>query len=195
MRLFYNMDLFRQYITKIYPLSEAAIMLLYENMTYTKCEKRTLLIKEGEYKKKVYFLLSGLAKAYTLKEGKEQTAWFVEPGQFFFPSLTNTYATISSVNVELIYSSELFFIPQEQLELLFLTSLELSNWGRCYLQKTVHELEHFFASDFFLNATEQYEKMLMDNPMLLQKISLKQLASFLNITPESLSRIRTKIKS
>jgi len=87
----------------------------------------------------------------------------------------------------------LLSISREKFEKLLLEDIELSTWSRKYLEIVIYELELFFTSSFFMDATKQYEDILRIESELVQKVPLKYLASYLNIAPESLSRIRAKL--
>ena len=56
------------------------------------------------------------------------------------------------------------------------------------------EYENYFINDSWSDAREQYETLLRTRPDLFQRVPLKHIASFLQITPQSLSRIRASVK-
>jgi CRP-like cAMP-binding protein len=180
-------------MNSIYPLSDNVLNLLLENMKEEEFKKGEFLIRENEYNKNTYFMLSGFARVFSLIENKEQVAWFVKPQQFVTYNLGIRYNSRSLVSIQFIENSKLLSISREKFEKLLLEDIELSTWSRKYLEIVIYELELFFTSSFFMDATKQYEDILRKESELVQKVPLKYLASYLNIAPESLSRIRAKL--
>lgn len=96
--------------------------------------------------------------------------------------------------LETLEFSTLVKISRSHLEYLFLHSLELANWGRKLMEKTIQEYEHYFIEYYWADKGHQYQMLIKEFPQLLQRVSLKEIASYLNITPQSLSRIRAHLK-
>lgn len=69
-----------------------------------------------------------------------------------------------------------------------------ANWGRKFAETEFLQTEERLISLLFTTASERYRELLKDNPDLLQRMPLECLASYLGITPVSLSRIRAKLK-
>ena len=62
------------------------------------------------------------------------------------------------------------------------------------MEKTIQEYEHYFIEYYWADKGHQYQMLIKEFPQLLQRVSLKEIASYLNITPQSLSRIRAHLK-
>ena len=186
----------KAHVNSISPLSDEMLVLLFEKMDVTSLNKRELLLNEGARNDKVFFLVSGLIRIYTIKDGIERIADFIKPGFFVNILSQSLFTPISKVYVEAMEQCAVLSIDSHELECLYSSSVEFANWGRVYAEKEVTQFNHFFSHLYFLSPTELYEEALKSmGPLLLQKIPLKYLASYLNITPESLSRIRKRIVS
>ena len=74
------------------------------------------------------------------------------------------------------------------------SSHELANWGLKIQDYYLREYENYFINDSWMEAREQYESLLKTRPDLILKLPLKHIASYLQITPQSLSRIRASVK-
>ena len=85
-------------------------------------------------------------------------------------------------------------IPARRLEELCEQTLDLANWMRKLSDYYLREYENYFINDSWSDAREQYETLLRTRPDLFQRVPLKHIASFLQITPQSLSRIRASVK-
>ncbi|WP_101690217.1 Crp/Fnr family transcriptional regulator [Dysgonomonas massiliensis] len=180
------MEKFIYQIRNIYNISDQAMELLLSIFTEIKQKKGTIIVREGESNNDIIFLKKGFSRAYINQDGKETTVWFASSG-----SPTGAYhGTQSTINVELLEDSILLITSRYQLEALFEENIELANWGRkiaeYYLEINVYHFSHYNG----LEGKEKYELLLKEYPEIFQKAAIKHIASFLNITPQSLSRIR-----
>jgi CRP-like cAMP-binding protein len=90
--------------------------------------------------------------------------------------------------------SKLFMLKRQDLESLFKEDIHIANWGRKFAEMEFLHTEERLIPMLFTTASQRYETLLKNNPDLLQRIPLECLASYLGITPVSLSRIRAGIK-
>lgn len=176
-------------ITEIYPLSaEPAqkLALLFE--VEEKVGKGTLILKEGERNKYIIFLKEGFVRAFVHTEEQENTLWFAKPG-----SPIGAYrGEVSTIYVQALERSTICKCLRSELEELCRSDIEIANWGRklaeYYLDLNVHYISQYAC----LDAEKRYELLLKEYPEVLQKASVKEIASYLKIAPQSLSRIRGK---
>lgn len=173
---------------KVYPLSEDALELLLKEVEEVSFKKGEQVLTEGRRVNAVYFVKKGFARVYLLRDGKDMTLWFTGPGEM----LAGSSGTVSVLNAEVMEDSVLLKIAARKLEKLFEQSLELANWGRKLAEHYLSEYEHYFIWYSGTEARAQYERLMREYPDLIQKVPLKHLASYLQITPQSLSRIRAK---
>ena len=94
----------------------------------------------------------------------------------------------------MVEDSVLLRIPARVLEELWDLTPYLANWMRTLSDYYLREYENYFINDSWSDAREQYETSLRTRPDLFQRVPLKHIASFLQITPQSLSRIRASVK-
>ena len=170
----------------VYPLSDEAADRLLEGMEHLRYPRHTVISREGAREPYVWFMEKGLARAYVEREGKDVTLWFASDGEM----INFAYRGVAAYQVELTEDSRLLRIPSQRLEKLMEESLELCNWGRKLQEYYLREYENYFINDSWSDARAQYEALLRSRPELFQKVPLKHIASYLQITPQSLSRIR-----
>lgn len=180
------MEQFIHKIRSIYNISDQALELLLSIFLEVKQRKGTLIVQEGDSSNDIIFLKQGFSRAFINQDGKEVTIWFASSG-----SPTGAYdRSRSTINVELLEESTLLIGSRYELELLFEQNIELANWGRKvaehYLYIDICHFSHYNA----LEGRDKYELLLKEYPEIFQKAAIKHIASFLNITPQSLSRIR-----
>ena len=171
---------------QLYPLSEEAIQLLLEDTEEVQFTKGEQVWIEGWRADYAYFVKEGFVRTYVLRDGKDLTLWFTGLGGM----VAGTSATVSVLNAEALEDSVLLKISASKLESLFCHSLELANWGRKLADYYLSEYEHYFIHYSNTDARGQYERLLREYPDIIQKVPLKHIASYLQITPQSLSRIR-----
>lgn len=175
---------------KIYPLSAEGIDLLLQHMEEISFRKGEQVVSEGGRNDYVYFVKEGFARVYIAREGKDITLWFTAGGGM----LVGGANRISAVSSEAMENSVLLRVSYQRLESLFECSLELANWGRKLMEYYLEEYENYFTRYSWTDAKAQYECLIREYPYLLQKMPLKHIASYLQITPQSLSRIRASKK-
>jgi len=185
-----------QVLGSIAPLSadlkERFIQLLKE----TTHSKRTLLLSPGQTCKKIWFLKQGSARAYYINpHGKQCTSWFMNSGDVMISVYSFLSQKPAFEYIEVLEQSTLQSISYQQLQELYSEYPESNQLGRKIT-------EHYYILSeqraILLRTTtpeERYLKMLGDQPRLFEKMSQKQVASYLGISHETLSRLRGKLPS
>lgn len=176
-----------------YQLSDTSLQLILEKMERITYLKKEIVVREGERDHYIYFVEQGSIRGYSFRNGKQVTLSFAFEGDMAatVPGYSNN--TISKRTLETLENSVLMKIPRKEMALLFSHSIELANWGRLLVEKNLLEYEHYFLDYFWTDKKTQYLKFIKEYPQLLQRVSLKEIASYLNITPQTLSRIRAHI--
>jgi CRP-like cAMP-binding protein len=90
--------------------------------------------------------------------------------------------------------SILYVLKREDLYKLFDEDIHIANWGRKFAEFEFLQTEERLISLLFTTASERYKELIENDSDLLQRMPLECLASYLGITPVSLSRIRANIK-
>ena len=184
------MDKFLEQQGAVYPMSDEAIRLLVDEMEEVAFSKGELSTREGDRDPFVWFVKEGLVRAYVELDTKDITLWFASDGEM----INFVYRDISVYNVEMVEDTVLFRIPATKLDKLFEQSHDIAIWGLKLLDYYLREYENYFINDSWSDAREQYESLMHSRPDLFQRVPLKHIASYLQITPQSLSRIRSSSK-
>lgn len=180
---------------KKYKLTEKSLFELLEHMTEVRFSKGELIVKEGDRNTNFYLLKKGVWRAYHLTDGTENSSWFVGRGDAAFSSWGYVDGEPSQLNIESVNESIAYCISKAELEVLFSHSIDMANFGR-----RIFECEILYIDKASVSygtpptAKERYLALLEENPELLQDVPLKYLASYLYITPQSLSRIRAGLR-
>ncbi|WP_026309952.1 Crp/Fnr family transcriptional regulator [Niabella aurantiaca] len=185
------MKLLFDHIEQYYPLSPAAREALAENFEEQVLAKNKYLVTEGKVCKHLYFLQQGALRGYIHVDGKEITNWFGFEENF----ITSFYSFItqqpSVENIQLLEGSILWGITKEQLTRLFNTHHEIERLVRIIYEKYYIRLEERYVNAQLRTATERYAHLIREAPHILERVPLGQISSYLGISPETLSRIRS----
>jgi len=153
---------------------------------------KTMLLEEGKIADKLYFIRKGCLRLFFYNEGKDITFQFFFEGDFVasFDSLYK--GTPSLFSLESIEPSEVMFIKKED----FYNEIENnSSLRKVYEEKIIERFsfyQHLFLSHIKNTPQQRYEELLKEYPNIIQRVPQHYIASYLGITPVSLSRIRNR---
>lgn len=193
--MFNNMNPNFEYIKKIGDISESSFKKLQELTTFRKLPANTTLCAAGSIPTNVYMIVSGVITAFVNSEsGKHYTKRIYSPISFAGALTAILKNESSEVTYMTLTECSIYEMDFEEFKELCRQEFEI---GRLY----VKVLEHVFIAyeernlDLMrLNATERYIKLRKQIPNIDNLIPQFQIASYLNITPVQLSRIRKQMK-
>lgn len=177
-------------MTSLYPFSEETIEELRASVTLCHFPKKHQLIKENMYCKVAYFIEKGMTRSYWLIDGEEVTTSFSAEGDIVFSMDELYYNKLSEEFVETLEEVEVYRIPLTTLIHFFQTNLEMANWGRIIHQNEYRRLHRTHKERLSLPARERYEEFKKQFPHVFRQANLGYIASYLGITPSTLSRLR-----
>ena len=174
--------------SQIHPVSEALQKDLIQTLAIESIPKKTYLLKEGEVFQKMYFIEKGMARAFYFDEGKEHTSWFMKEGDFII-SVNSFYKQVpSQENIEVLEDSIMASISYHQLQELYQKHLEFNIISRVLTEHYYSLSEERLFAMRQSSAKHRFDFFINHYPELAKRISLKQMASFLRMTPETISR-------
>jgi len=179
-------------IQSIYLLPEQVLEDVLGHFQHVEYPKNYFLLKAGKPCKYLWFMTKGAVRYfYTNDQGKETNTWFSLDTQIITdaPSLVNQ--TPSQESIQLMEDSELYSIEYANIQTLLQNHHSFALWYiRLVELHYISQIEDRIADLQFLDAKERYQKLLNLYPEITNRISLGNIASYLNITQETLSRIR-----
>lgn len=153
-------------------------------------DKSSLLVTEGQYADKSYFIIKGSARAYYIKDGKDITDWFAFENDFI-NSINSFFENIPSPHfIELLETTTFLEISKEDIFNLADKYHDFDRLLRVIATKTMLALSKRIFSIQFEPARQKYENLLNIRPDITQRVPLMHIASYMGITLETLSRIR-----
>jgi len=186
-------EILLKYLSKFGSLTEQEVKDIADNLIVQTFKKGTILLHEGEIANKCYFILQGCIRQYHLTDGEEKTtAFFTEeqavasfnsasqqiPATHYWACVEDTVAMVGYLDKE----QEMY----QKFPKLALITREL-------MEQDFGKTQENFAAFIASSPKERYELLLKNRPDLLQRAPQHQIASYLGIKPESLSRIRKRI--
>lgn len=181
-------------LDRIYMLPDASKALLKEAVTEVVYPKGFGLLKADKIESAIYFVKTGIVRAYVDTPDKEVTFWFGKEGDTVVSMRSYIANQKGYESIELLEDSTLYELKTSRLRELFLADIHIANWGRKFAEQELVKTEERLISLQFKTALERYEQLMNEAPDLLQRVQLGYIASYLGITQVSLSRIRAKIK-
>lgn len=187
------MAAFIQKFCNKYNLPATETLSLLSKMECSAYCKGDCLVREGGKNTNFYIISRGIWRGHYLNDGVDVSVWFASEGETLFSIWGYVENTPSLLTIEAMCDGELYCISKSALEALFCSSVEFANFGRRLIEQQFLSIENWLINGGSPRAKERYLALLEGNPELLQYVPLKHIASYLWITPQSLSRIRAGV--
>ena len=175
---------------KLDPVTEDFFRTETQTQTFPKGE---LLSHQNSNNRNVYFMEEGLARTYYFEKGKDITTNFYSEGKSF-GSIDTIFSNVPSIyNIETLEESTIVYCDYKKLEKLCSVSLVSANFSRFLLGNLMTQMSKRISSLQHMTAKEKYAQLLEENPNIILRAPLGMIATYLGISQETLSRIRSEI--
>jgi len=187
-------EAFDKNITNHVSLSSDELALVHQLFQHKICRKKTMLLNKGQVCGFEAFIIKGCVKRYYIDhEGDEVILQFAVENWWLSDMVSFTEQVPSLLYIETIEDTELLQITFQNKELLFKEIPKLERVFRLLVQRAYSVLENRFFTGLTASAEERYLNFIKKYPVLPQRVPQYQIASYLGITPEALSRIRASL--
>lgn len=184
------MEALLAYLTKLSPLSNEAKEAIFKIFTLVQVKKSQDLQPIGHTCKTIYFLKKGVARIYYYKEDIDVTESFSFENNIVVRFESLFAGQPSKKGIQAIEDSEFIAINAVLLFKLYDTYPEIERLFRKITEAELVANINRVESIQFNTAEERYNSLIKETPDVLKRVPLKYVASYLGITPVSLSRIR-----
>lgn len=182
----------KEIIQNINPLSPNVLEEVIGYFQHLEYPKNYFLLKSGKICNHIWFMSKGAARYfYTTDQGKEINTWFSLDTQVITDTTSFVHREPAHESIQLIEDSEMYAIKYDELQTLLKKHHSFALWYiRLVELHYISQIEDRISDLQFLDAKQRYQKLLSLYPDITNRVSLGNIASYLNITQETLSRIR-----
>ena len=190
---FQRMELLKQTIQSRAAIDDAAFTSVFELAQFKQFDKGEMLTEIGQVENYLYFIIEGVTRSFFFKDDKDISLDFHFTGDFISVYESFLDRTPALHACEAFTPLSTVRIRYEDLMKIYARSPEFEHISRVFTEEQFKKSSERVKDLLSLTATERYLKLLNAHPEYVQNIPLKFLASYLNITPESLSRVRKSL--
>jgi len=179
-------------IQSIYSLSHEVLEDVLGHFQHLEYPKNYFLLKSGKTCKHLWFMTKGVARYFYINDqGKEMNTWFSLDTQIITDTTSFVKQEPTQESIQLMEDSEMYSIEYTAVQALLQKHHSFALWYIKLVELNyVTQIEDRLSDLQFLDARQRYQKLLNLYPNIANRISLGNIASYLNITQETLSRIR-----
>ena len=175
------------------PLSDAALDKIASILVRTEVKKNTLYLKEGEVSKYIGYVYKGMLRLFYYKNKKDLTEHFACEGTNFFSIESFFRQHPTHLMIEALENSVVYGLPHDELLELAAEHYEIEVMYRTLIENSLILSQQKADTLRFESANERYRRLLREHPEIIQRAPLSHIASYLLMTPETLSRVRASL--
>ncbi|HKZ37864.1 MAG TPA: Crp/Fnr family transcriptional regulator [Chryseolinea sp.] len=181
-------------VAKHITLTEKEKTYFISLLQYQTLKRKDFLLKEGEVSKYSTFVLDGALKGYTVdKEGNEHILSFALKDWW----IADMYSYISqkpgTLNIEAVADSEVAMLSKENQEILFAKVPKFERFFRILVENSLVANQQRLIDNLSATAEDRYLHFIKKYPLIPSCVPQHNIASYLGITPEFLSKIRARL--
>jgi CRP-like cAMP-binding protein len=157
-------------------------------------KKNELLLTNGQFSQKTFFVAKGCLRIFFInKDGQESTRYFAFENQFATALVSFITSEPSEEFIQAVEDTEIYYITHKDFYHLLDIVPKWEKFYRIYLEIAYITNTKRLMSFLVQDALEKYRQLLKENPMIVRRLSNKMVASYLNISQETLSRLKSKL--
>lgn len=181
------------FLESIHPMSDGLKEHLAVTLKEKQLSRKEYLLRAGQVSRRICFIARGLLRCFYLKDDQEVSSWFMKEGDVIV-SVESFFGQMESYeSIVALEDCLLYYITYDELQHIYRHFPEFNFIGRVLLERYYTLSERRLYSLRMQRSPERYEYLLEHHPELIQRVPMKYLASYLGITEETLSRIRSKL--
>lgn len=187
-------EVYFENFNKKIPLTEAEQSLIKTYLSVKKIRKKQYLLQEGDVCKTIAFVEKGLLRSYSVDDnGTEHIMQFAPEGWFISDLFSFLTTDIATYNIEAVEDSELVLISKSANDELMNKCTKYERFSRILITGAYVALQKRINSLMSFTLEERYETFMKQYPDIARRVPQHMVASYIGLTPETLSRVRRRI--
>ena len=184
-------DVARELARRYSTMTHEELDLLESILVPMKYAKNEVILREGETCTNIYWVVKGLVRQFYYKNGKELTEYMATENSIVMCIESLFLEQPTHLQIKAIEPSVLIAIPKVDLEAVAMKSVNIQILYRKILEESLILSQIHADMLRFESAQDRYHKLIKRQPQLVLRAPLVYIASYLQMTPETLSRVRT----
>ena len=184
-------DVARELARRYSTMTHEELDLLESILVPMKYAKNEMILREGETCSNIYWVVKGLVRQFYYKNGKELTEYMATENNIVMCIESLFLEQPTHLQIKAIEPSVLIAIPKLELEVVAMKSVNIQILYRKILEESLILSQIHADMLRFESAQDRYHKLIKRQPQLVLRAPLVYIASYLQMTPETLSRVRT----
>jgi CRP-like cAMP-binding protein len=186
-------DRLKTYCKTTVPLTGEELKLIDIYFETRDIKKRDFLLRDGKVCNFIGFIANGTIRHFHIKDGVEKTCDISFENSWVTDFQSFTHKTSGRMNLQAMEDTTVFIIRKENLYKLYIECNKYETFGRLMAEQVAQRATEIAMSLSADKPEERFQHLIKKQPDLFQRIPQKYIANFLGISPESLSRIRSRI--
>lgn len=184
-------DIARELARRYSTMTTEELSELEEIIVPLKFPKGSMILSEGETCENIYFLYRGLVRQYYYKNEREVTEHLGADGSIFMCIESLFKEEPTHLMCEALEASYVYALPKRDLERVALHNVNIQILYRKILEESLILSQKHADMLRFETAQDRYRRICKESPQLVLRAPLVYIASYLQMTPETLSRVRS----
>ena len=189
-----HFELLLQNIGKHISLNEEEKEQVVSFFKWKKLKKKQFLLHEGDIQKQAAFVTAGCLRSYSIdKNGFEHVLQFAPPGWWIGDMRSYISQQPGILSIDAIDDSDILLILKTDLDKLYLAVPKLERLFRILAENSLATYQQRLIDNLSLSAMDRYNNFCQLYPSLIEHLPQKQIASYIGVTPEFLSKMLRKV--
>ncbi|WP_433630005.1 Crp/Fnr family transcriptional regulator [Chryseobacterium cucumeris] len=187
-------ELLTSYINNRITVTDTEMETILSYFRPVQLKKNEMLLSNGQNSQRTFFVVNGCLRIFFInEEGQDSTRYFAFENQFATALTSFITSEPSEEFIEAVEDSEVYYISHKNFYHLLEIIPQWEKFYRIYLETAYVNNTKRLMSFLVQDALEKYRQLLEENPVVIRRLSNKLVASYLNISQETLSRLKSRL--